>query len=197
MKHFDSKIIILLGRSGCGKGTQAKLLINKFGLEYFGSGDVLRERQKVKDFTGKKIVEILKKGEFVPSFIISKLWIDALEKLKQKKRFNGLIFDGTPRKLMEAQMLNDALNWYQWQKGVQVILIDISAKESFERLTKRARFDDNFIVIKKRLAEFQKEVVPVLNFYKKQNRLIKINGEQSIENVFKDILKSINIKISK
>jgi adenylate kinase len=219
MKLFNPKIIILLGRPGCGKGTQAKLLIDKFNFEYFGSGEALRKRQEINDYTGKKIAKVITGGDLVPSFVIIRIWIDALEKFKQKKKFNGLLLDGAPRKIMEAKILDEALNWYQWQKDVQIILIDISEKESFERLTKRricrdckkiipyigefkkikncdecggllrARTDDKPAAIKKRLTEFKREVVPVLNYYKKQGRLIKINGVQSIENVFKDILK--------
>jgi adenylate kinase len=221
MKPSNPKVIAILGRPGSGKGTQAKLLIKKFDLEYFGSGDALRKRQKIKDFTGKKLFRVMEKGELVPSFVIAKLWIDALEKFKQKAKAKGFIFDGSPRKIMEAKMFDEALNWYEWGKEAKVILIDISVKESFKRLTKRrickdckrlipwlgefkklkrcdkcggsliTRSDDKPKAIKKRLEEFKKEVIPVLNYYQKQGKLIKINGEQSIENVFKDILKAL------
>lgn len=228
-------VIILLGPPGSGKGTQAKLLVKKFGLEYFGSGDALRRRRKIKDFTGKKLIEVMGRGELTPSFIVSKLWIDKLEKFKnsskcsaplqisspKRNKFKGFILDGSPRRIIEAEFLEEALKWYEWQKNVKVILIDISKKESFNRLTKRrickkcgrlipyigefkklkkcdkcggeliTRVDDKPGAIKKRLEEFKKEVIPVINYYKKQGRLIKINGEQSIENVFKDTLKAI------
>ena len=214
-------IIIVLGRPGSGKGTQAKLLVKKFGLEYFGSGDALRNRRKIKDFTGEKLFQVMERGELVPSFIISKIWIDELEKLKIKAKLNGIVFDGTPRKMTEAKLFEEALNWYGWRREMRAILIDISRKESLKRLTKRricknckrlipwvgefkklkrcdkcggiliARTDDKLASIKKRLEEFKKEVMQVLNYYKKQGRLKKVNGEQSIENVFKDILKAI------
>jgi len=212
-------VIILLGQPGSGKGTQAKLLIKKFDLEYFGSGDALRARQKVGDFTGKNLKEVMGRGELVPSFIISKLWIDKLEKFKQKEKFKGFVVDGSPRKILEAKLFDDALHWYEWEKRAKVILIGISGKESLNRLTKRrvckrcgrlipwlepfkrikrcdkcaglliARPDDKPGAIKKRLEEFKEEVTLVLNHYKKQGKLIKIDGEQSIEKVFQDILK--------
>lgn len=223
MKHSKKKpvAIIILGPAGSGKGTQAKLLVKKFGLGYFGSGDALRARQKVGDFTAKKLIKVMGRGELVPSFVISKLWIDRLEKFRQRAEFNGLVFDGSPRKMLEAKLFDEALNWYEWQEKAKVIFINISRKESFNRLTKRRqckkcgriipwlgefkklkkcdkcggkliiRVDDKPEAIKKRLEEFKKEVIPVINYYKKQGRLIKINGEQSIENVFKDILKAI------
>ena len=212
-------VIIILGPAGSGKGTQAKLVAKKFGLEYFGSGDALRVRQKVGDFTAKKLIKVMGRGELVPSFVISKLWIDKLEKFKQKAKFNGLVCDGSPRKILEAKLFDEALNWYDWQEKAKVIFINISRKESFHRLTKRrqckkcgrlipwleefkklkkcdncggeliTRADDKPEAIKKRLEEFRTEVIPVINYYKKQGKLIEINGQQSIENVFKDILK--------
>lgn len=226
MKHSKKNplIIAILGKAGSGKGTQAKLLCNKFDLEYFGSGDALRKRRKTKDFTGKKLWEVMDRGALVPSFVITKIWLDEFEKFKKKKKFKGLLSDGSPRKLLEAKYFNDALEWYDWNKQVKVFLIDISRKEAFKRLTKRrqcknckrlipwlgefkklkncdkcggqliVRSDDKEAAIKKRLQEYKDEVVPVLNYFKKQKRLIKINGEQSIENVFRDVLKALKLK---
>jgi adenylate kinase len=219
MRHSEKLVVSILGRPGSGKGTQAKLLMKKFGLAYFGSGEALRKRREIKDFTGEKLFGVMERGALVPCFVISKLWMDALEKMKQ--RFKGFVMDGSPRKLIEAKLFDEALEWYEWQKYAKVILIEISKKESFNRLTKRrqckkcgklipwmgkfkemkrcdkcggalvARTDDRPAAIKKRLAEFEKEVVPVLSYFKKKGKLRKVNGEQSIENVFKDILKSL------
>lgn len=217
----NPKIIVILGRAGSGKGTQAKLLIEKFKLEYFGSGDSLRTRQAAGDYTAKKLIEVMAEGKLVPSFVISKIWIDKLESLKQEADFNGFVFDGSPRKIIEAQYLDEALSWYDWKSDFAVVLIDISEKEAFNRLTKRRacqkcgnlipyigefknlktcnkcggelvmRPDDKMSAIKKRLSEFKKEVVPVIDHYKKQKRLVKVKGEQSIEKVFQDILKNL------
>ena len=76
MKHSKKKpvVIIILGSAGSGKGTQSKLLQKKFDLEYIGSGRMIRQRQKAKDFTGRKLLEVSwRKGELVPAFLISKL----------------------------------------------------------------------------------------------------------------------------
>ena len=221
MKNRKLKVIIILGPAGSGKGTQAKLLVKKFGLEYFGSGDALRRRKKTGDFTAKKLNKIMTRGALVPSFIISKLWIDELEKFKKRNKLKGFVIDGSPRKTIEAELFDEALRWYQWEKCVKVLLISISKKESINRLTKRrickkcgklipwlghfkkikkcdrcsgyliVRHDDKLSSIKKRLDEFKNEVMPVINHYKKLRKLKKINGEQSIENVHKDILKTI------
>jgi adenylate kinase len=216
------KIIILLGPPGSGKGTQAELLKKKFNLEYIGSGEVLRERKEIKDFTGKKLSKELKKGKLAPSFLVLKLLIEKLEKLKKKPKLKGLILDGWTRTIKEAELLDEALEWYQWQKNKKVILIDISEKESFERLTKRRqckkcgkiipwigdfkklkrcnecqgllfiRADDKPEAIRERLKEFKKETRPVIDYYQRQGKLIRINGQQSIEKVFEEILLNVH-----
>lgn len=215
-------VIILLGKSGCGKGTQAKLLQKKFGLDYIGSGDLLRARAKKNDFTGGKIASILLKGGLIPMVAAFKLWLDKAEALKKKKGLKGFVMDGNPRRILEAYLIDETLDFYEWGRDVKAILVDISDKEAIWRLAKRKickncreiipfigkfremkqcpkcggrlaqRKDDAIIeVIKKRLAWYRTEVQPIVNYYRKTGRLIKVNGEQPIENVFKDILKAI------
>jgi len=213
------KVIILIGPPGSGKGTQAKLLSQKFHLKYLGSGDILRARQKISDFTGRKLKKIMNKGELAPSFVIIKILGDQLEKLK-KEKIKGFVLDGWTRIIYEAILTDEALDWYGWQNS-KVILIKISFKEAFNRLTKRRqckrcgrlipwigefkklkvcdkcggklvqRPDDKPEVIRERLKEYKKETIPVINYYKRKEKLIEINGQQSIEDVFKDILKAI------
>lgn len=214
-------IIILLGKSGSGKGTQAELLKKKFKLDYIGSGDLLRARSKKPDFTGRKIAKTLAEGKLIPLSAIFKLWLDQAEKLKNKNNFKGLIMDGNPRRIFEAYLIDEAFKFYEWDRNVKVFLVDISNKEAVWRLTKRrickdckeiipfvgefrkmkrcpkcqgqlvARNDDTIAAAKNRLAWFKKDVQPIVNYYRKTGRLIKINGEQSIEDVFKDILKAL------
>lgn len=213
--------IIIFGRAGSGKGTQAELLAQKFKLIHFSSGETLRWRQKLGDFTGRKLKKVMNEGKWAPEAIIIQIWLSKLEEFKKKSNFNGWIYDGGPRFMVEAALLDRALEWYEWQKNVKIILIDISEKASLDRLTKRRqckkcgqlipwvgkfkdlkkcdkcggelihRSDDKSEAIKKRLSEFQKNTMPVINHFKKQGKLIKINGEQSIENVFRDILKKL------
>jgi len=214
-------IIILLGKSGSGKGTQAELLCDKFGLEYIGSGDLLRARGKKQDFIGEKIAGILSKGGLIPTPAVLKLWFDKVEELKNKEGFKGVVMDGNPRKILEAYLIDEALEWYEWDKNVKIILVDISDKEAIRRLVKRKicksckeiipfvgkfkdigkcpkcggelvqRSDDTVESAKNRLAWFKKDVQPIINYYKKTGRLIKINGMGSIEDIFKNILKEI------
>ena len=132
---MKEKIIILLGKSGSGKGTQAELLQEKFNLDYIGSGDLLRGRAKKDDFTGKNLGKVLNSGKLAPTAVILKLWLDKAEQLKNKKNLKGFIMDGNPRKILEAYLIDEALDWYEW--NVRIFLIDISNKEAVWRLTKR------------------------------------------------------------
>ncbi len=217
------QVIILMGPPGSGKGTQAKLVQKKFGLDYIGSGDLLRARKKKKDFTGVHIGKWIDAGKRLPTPVIFNIWMNKLESFKKKAKFNGFIMDGSPRTLEEAEMLEEALTWYQWNKK-KVIHVKLSEKEVIWRLTKRrmcqrcgrlipyighfrklkkcdkcggkliARADDTVKGVKARLGWFKSEVIPAINFYKKRGELKTINGEQSIEDVFKDILKVLGEK---
>ncbi len=175
--------IILLGRAGSGKGTQGKFLAKEFGLKYISSGSLFRTLAKKNTPLGKKIKEILTKGGLQPGWLAFWLWVNELKKIDFSK---GIILDGASRRLEEAKLLDEVFTWLG-RKNLLVLLIDISPKEALRRLLKRARVDDAPSAINKRLEWFNKEVMPVVRYYKKTGRLIKINGQQSREKVFKEI----------
>ena len=213
----------LIGRSGCGKGTQAKLLMEYFNnLFYVSTGALLRNLATLDTAAGKETEKILDKGNLIPDFLIIGLWLRELcVNLKDEQ---GILFDGAPRRSIEAQAADEFMTFLGKKENFFPILLDISRQEAFDRLTKRrickkcgklipwvgefkklekcdtcggelfSRQDDNKEAIKNRLDYFDKEVVKVLDYYKKDNRLITINGEQSIEDVFKDILKAVKAR---
>lgn len=190
MKTF--KIIILLGKSGSGKGTQAELLQKFLGLEHISTGVLLRKRMQKNDFLGRGIARILEKGGLIPTPIVFHMWLHALESLRESKKAKGLVLEGSPRKLYEAWMLKETLDFYDLGHNVHVFHIAISDREAIKRLLKRGRaIDDQMKAIKNRLTWFKKEVVPAISFYKKEGILSEINGEQSIENVHKEILRKL------
>ncbi len=220
MSNKQPQIIILLGRSGCGKGTQAKLLMKEFSSDYLGSGALLRERSKQSDFTGKKLKQVMDKGDLVPTPVMFRLWADKIAKMREKVGKKGLIIDGSPRSLLEAKLMNSAFKWYEWD-NVKVILLDISEQEAFSRLTNRrickdcgrlipwvgefkdlkkcdkcggeleTRFDDKPEAIQARLDYYKKDVQPAVDYYEEQGRLIKVDGGQSIDNVYKEIIQCL------
>jgi adenylate kinase len=218
MPGKKSQIFILLGRSGCGKGTQAKLLLESFNLSYLSSGDLLRERSQEGDFTGEKLKKVMDGGDLVPTPIMFSVWAKKIEGLKQKVDKQGLVIDGSPRSLGEAKLMDSVFKWYEWSQ-VKIFLLDISEEEALGRLTKRrickkcgrlipwvgefkklkkcdkcggeleTRFDDKPKAIKARLDFYNKDVQPAVDYYQKQGRLMKIDGEQSIDDVYKEIKK--------
>lgn len=217
----EKQVIILLGSPGSGKGTQAGLTAKKFGLAHLETSDILEERfrQVPKTREVKEAERLYKSGKLVtPSLVVK--WINReIEKLHHKKR--GIVFDGSPRTLFEAKKLFPILVNKYGIKNIKVIYIDVGSKECIWRNTRRkicAKCDkpipytkqtknlktcsecggklimrkiDKPEIIKKRLKVFKKETYPVIKFFKNKSLLKKINGEQSIGDVFKDILKVI------
>ena len=220
MKDYNPKIIIIIGRSGCGKGTQAKLLIKEFGFNYLSSGDLLRKKSQENNFSGIKLKQVMNKGGLVPTSIMFRAWAEKVEEMKDEIDKKGIIIDGSPRSLIETELMDGVFEWYQWN-DIKIILLDISEEEAFGRLTKRrickdcgrlipwvgdfkniekcdkcggeliSRDDDNLEAIKARLDFYKKDVEPAVSFYEEQNRLIKVDGDQSIEGVYSDIKKAI------
>lgn len=214
------KVIILFGRSGCGKGTQAKLLLKKFGFDYLSSGNLLRNKIKDDDFSGRKLKDVLKNGELAPTFLMFQLWSEKVGEIKNKSDLKGIIIDGSPRALIEAKLMGEVFEWYEWA-DVKVLLLDISDEEAFGRLTKRricknckrlipwvgdfksleecdkcggeleTRLDDKPEAIRARLDYYNKDVQLAVDYYEKKGVLIRINGEQPIKKVYQDILKAL------
>lgn len=198
--NIDQKnpiVICVLGKAGAGKGTQVNLLKERLGLNYIGSGELLRRRKEIKDFTGKKIADVIDKGGLVPSPVIFALWMAELEKIRNLEKNNGILIDGSPRKILEAHLIEEAVNWYGWSDNFKIMIIDISDEEAVARLLKRAkiegRADDTEEGIRKRLGWYKDEVEPVIEFFEKKGSVVKINGEQSVEDVYNEIIQRLKL----
>jgi len=206
--------IIILGPQGSGKGTQAKLLANEFNLEHIETGDALRKIKGEATELGKKVAEIIDQGKLVSSALIMEI---IGKKIMTIVKHKSIIFDGVPRALDQAELLENILK----ENGryiTHVFFVKISEKETVNRLSKRhicsqcgkifiikkdtisklekcskcggsiiRRKDDTSEGIRKRLSIYQERTFPVVEYYRQKQRLIEINGEQSIEKVFKDI----------
>lgn len=180
--------LILLGRSGCGKDTQADLLKEKYGYMILSTGELFRSLAQEQTFAGKKVAVTLEKGELPPGWLAEFLWTRWLT--GQQSLPERFIFNGAPRRLDEAEELDEALEWFGRQDG-KALLVDISSQEAKQRLLKRARDDDDERAIDERLMWFEESVVPVIAHYETLGRLVRINGEQPIEKVFEDIVKNL------
>jgi len=194
MKDSKPLNFIILGSAGSGKGTQSKLLLKKFkNFYYVYTGDLLRDLAMKNTDGGKRIKKVLNSGGLVIDEIAAALWVnDVLLNVKENQ---GMILDGSPRRIEESITLFDFFKFLERIKNTQIFIINISEKESIKRLAKRGRKDDHLNEIKRRLAWYKKHVIPALNYLNKKGiKTTKINGEQSINDVFKDILKAIKKK---
>ena len=187
----DFSIISVLGRAGAGKGTQVKLLEQETGFEVIRTGDLLREKAKEKTVIGERVQYTLDHGFVMPTPIVFLLWMPILERLYTEHNAKGVIFDGNPRRLHEAQMLDELFDLFGWKDQLKVFYIHVEEETAKKRLLERAREDDTESQIAERLAYFKTEVQPVLDYYKKTKALIEINGEQPVEAVYKEVLEKL------
>jgi adenylate kinase len=196
------KAFIILGRSGCGKGTQADLLIAHLRKAegkinktlHIESGALLRNFAKGDNYTQQKIKLALNEGILIPESIVVALWTDYL--IANFTGTENLVFDGTPRKLHEAQLLDNALQFYGVERPA-VLYVNVSKEWSEKRLQGRARKDDTPEAIAKRLTWFETEVTKTIDFYRNSPyyNFIDINGEQSIEDVQTEIISKLGLNL--
>lgn len=186
-------IVSLIGRPGCGKGTQIDRIIEKTDWKPLQTGELLRKRAKKDDFLGNEIEEIMMEGELIPTSLVLHFWMPELIDIKKKSSEEGIIFDGNPRKLIEARLLEEIFEMFDWLEDFQPVHIDISPEEAKRRLLDRGRADDSKEEIEKRLEWFETEVVPVLDYYRDKGNLIRIDGEQTRDEVQQDIFQALNL----
>jgi adenylate kinase family enzyme len=187
---------IFIGRSGCGKGTQVKLLKSileektPLSVEYIETGDMFRSFIKGDTYSSKLSYAVYEKDERQPDFLACHMWSKAL--LEDMKGDSHVIFDGVSRSVPEAQLLNTALTFYGFEK-VHVIHLDVSREWSEKHLLARGRSDDaSMDRITKRLNWFETDVVPAIEYYRHSDQhFISVQGEQSIESVHQDIMKAL------
>lgn len=184
--------LLILGRSGSGKGTQADLLQERLDIEiYVSTGNLFRSLAKKDSLAGRKIKEILNKGGLPEDWIASFLWQRKLVEELQSEN-ESIIFDGVARRVNEAKLLDKVMKWFN--KDLTPILLDVTREEAFKRLKDRGREDDTDENIKNRLDWYESEVIDVVNYFDNQDRLVRVDGMDNIEGVFENILKALNIE---
>ena len=186
--------IVIFGPPGAGKGTQSNFLEKKFQLHQLSTGDLLRKEIKDGTQLGNQISSIINNGNLVSNDVVS----DLIEKYISNKTFkNRLIFDGYPRNLNQAENLDSLLAKYD-QKIDIVLKLSVSLetikKRILERRSLEKRADDNETIAIKRYETYEKNIVPVIDFYKQTNLLKVVNGETSISKIsdeISDLIESI------
>lgn len=189
--------IALFGPPGAGKGTQSEFLIKKYNLFYISTGDLLRNEIANKTRLGIEAQEIIASGGLVSDEII----VQIIEKtITDNPESNGFLFDGFPRTYIQAYILEGLMLKLNTSLNC-LISINVSEETSVKRLLNRGitsgRSDDNEIVIRNRLREYNNKTLAVLQFYKEKGIFHEINGEQNIEDVNLNITEIINNELSK
>ncbi|NUQ44222.1 MAG: adenylate kinase [Calditrichaceae bacterium] len=175
--------VILIGGPGAGKGTQAAKIKEKYGIPHISTGEILREEVAKGTSLGMQVKEVMERGELVADSIVLAL---VENRLKQPDCQKGFILDGFPRTVAQAQGLEPILQ-KRGHPGLKVILLEVSDREMMQRLLARKRADDTEETIKNRIAKYHAETVEAIRYYEEKGLLSRIDGEQSIEDVFADI----------
>lgn len=189
--------IALFGPPGAGKGTQSAFLIDKYNLFYISTGDLLRKEIAEETKLGLEAQSIIAAGKLVSDEII----VQILEKtIQENAQAGGFLFDGFPRTYIQAYILEGLMIKLNTSLNC-LISIELPEEESVERLLNRGltsgRPDDNEIVIRKRLKEYEEKTLPVLNYYKEKGNYIAIDGNQPVDQVTARIEEIINKELSK
>ena len=185
--------IILFGPPGAGKGTQSANLIEKYSLTHISTGDLFRKHLKEGTPLGKLAQDYMSKGNLVPDQVV----IDMVDdKIKSSGNITGIIFDGFPRTIPQAEALDKLLN----SKNAPIkVLVELVVPEQelrmrlADRATKENRPDDaKPEVIENRIAVYKKETAAVADYYKQHNKYSSVIGVGEIDDIFKNICREID-----
>ncbi|MHA1376899.1 MAG: adenylate kinase [Candidatus Helarchaeota archaeon] len=206
--------IVLLGPPGAGKGTQARKIVEKYGILHLSTGDMLRQAVRDKTELGKTAKGYMESGKLVPDNLVIGI---INERLKMPDCAKGYILDGFPR------TLNQAIELDKHEKIDAVIFIDVPFEELVHRLAGRwscpkcgavynlkftppkkqgicdscmsplvQRDDDTEATVRKRIKTYQEQSEPLINYYEEKNLLKRVNGTGKIEDIFHDISKILD-----
>lgn len=176
--------IIVFGPPGSGKGTQSQNIVDKYALSHFSSGDMLRSEIAKGSSCGKKVERLMAGGNLVPDDIVLKM---ALKYAVNRKAGNGVVFDGFPRTLLQAELLDKHLARKKLDIAL-VLAINITEEEIYERIMGRSshsgRPDDTPEIIEHRIQVYLDITYPVIEYYKQQNKLAWVSGMAPVDTVF-------------
>ena len=176
---------MLFGPPGAGKGTQAKLLVEKYGLRHISTGDLLRKEIEKGTELGKTVQEIINRGDLIADDTMIAIIRSEIENNPQVE---GFLFDGFPRTEAQALALDKMLS-ERGNEVSDVLSIMIDDDKIFERIKHRAEIenrkdDADPKVINQRIETYHKKTEPLVGYYKKQGKYREIDGAGTIEEVF-------------
>ena len=184
--------IVIFGAPGSGKGTQSERIVEKYGINHISTGDVLRAEIKNGTELGKTAKGYIDQGQLIPDELMIDILASVFDSFKDSK---GVIFDGFPRTIAQAEALKKMLA----ERGQDVsVMVDLEVPEDelMVRLIKRGkdsgRADDNKETIKKRLHVYHSQTAPLIDWYKNEKKYQHINGLGTMEGIFAEICEAID-----
>ncbi len=207
--------IIMLGAPGAGKGTQAKMIVEKYGIPHISTGDIFRANRSAGTELGRQAQVYMDAGELVPDSLTLAMLMD---RISQKDCSDGYVLDGFPRTIVQAQALEEELS----AKGESIdyaLEISVPDENIVNRMSGRRvcsecgasyhvsfnppakenvcdacggrlilRDDDKPATVQKRLEVYHEQTQPLIDFYRRKGCLISVDGTQDVDKVFQDIL---------
>lgn len=183
------KNILIFGAPGAGKGTQSEFLVKQYNLNHISTGDLLRKEIADQTELGLRIKGIMDSGSLVSDDIVVEMIDHAIATSNR-----GMLFDGFPRNVSQAETL-DQLMLKHGRELTCMVCLDVPRDELIRRMLERAktsgRSDDNEQTILHRLDEYERQTRPVADHYRKQNKLVTVNGLGKIEDIAQRIAQAI------
>ncbi len=180
--------IVLFGAPGSGKGTQSARLIDRYGLYHISTGELLRDHIKRGTELGKTADSYISKGQLIPDQLMIDILDDVLDKEASGKK--GVVFDGFPRTIPQAEALKNLLQ----KRGTDlhaVVGLEVPEDELVNRMIARGketgRADDNIDTIKNRLDVYHNQTLPLRDYYNKEGKYLGINGSGVVDEIFDEI----------
>lgn len=181
--------VVIFGAPGSGKGTQSAKMIHRYGLHHISTGEVLRDHIARGTHLGKVADHYISRGQLIPDELMIDVLADWLDQHPEATA-KGVIFDGFPRTIHQAHVLQEMLA----QRGTKVhavIGLEVPEDRLVDRMMNRGRetgrSDDNLETIKKRLEVYHRQTSPLKEYYIKEGKYHKVDGDGNVDRIFNDI----------
>jgi adenylate kinase len=186
--------IVLLGPQGSGKGTQAKRLAETYGLAHIATGDMIRQMKELDTPAGRELKEVYDRGDLVSDDLMIRL---IRERLDRGDTMPGVVFDGFPRTLAQAEALDEVLGDLGRSLDIVFELKVPDRAQLLDRLLKRAaeenRTDDTPEAIQRRLETYDRETAPLVEYYRtSRGNVVGVHADRSIGEVFHEIQEALS-----
>ncbi|MDE6207492.1 MAG: adenylate kinase [Muribaculaceae bacterium] len=181
--------IVIFGAPGSGKGTQSERIIERYGLHHISTGEVLRDHIARGTHLGQVANTFISQGMLIPDELMLDVLADIFRQNPEYAK-EGVIFDGFPRTIAQAEALSKLLAAYNTDVHA-VVGLDVDEDELVRRMLERGkssgRSDDNIDTIKKRLDVYHRQTSPLRDYYNKKGNFHAINGNGTLDRIFNDI----------